>query len=278
MSVLTPMPDFEMLALTIKHNCEVKGESPKLSTRPWFLNKKLSDRTSGLLLQLTRDCDHNTSLFSTIAARQVICLSDAKDAIEQMRSFIVKERQAAEAAIGSIDDGSVSTSSVQFKLAYIGEGPGLAAEIKVGEVTHFLTTGVKVNLELDLNDAVLLGVYIDSVLVGEEQLTLEPKTYSTASLVDSQVLSFMQDLIIAGVKVCLDITLTLNSQTKQRLLHSKLIQLDKELKRLDESQNDYSDLISALDIKVAGKQVRSKFKRSASDPKFERDCECCHVF
>jgi sulfur transfer complex TusBCD TusB component (DsrH family) len=278
-------PDLETISKAVLHNCELMGEVPTLKHRPWFLLKKLKDQTQSLLLQLIQDSNKTTALFAPMAAQQVLDMISANESRQQIRLYILQEDVAAREAMTTIDEFSLASSLVQIRLAYIGEGANLNAGIRVGELNLFLSPGKEETLQVDLGDTVCLSVYQDNSLLGEEVLDLEPKTYSTEKLRDSASLPFTKDTSVAGVKVCLDITLSLNPQTKQHLLRSKISQLEEDLKQLDTSESDYSELLRALDVEVVNREAKSTLPkkpkqqpRKSEERKLERDCDCCAAF
>jgi hypothetical protein len=279
------MPDLESISKAVLHSCELMGEVPSLNDRPWFLFKKLKDQTQSLLLQLIQDSNKSAALFAPMAAKHVLDMLNANESRQQFRLYILQEDVAAREAMTSIDEFSLASSLVQIRLAYMGEGVNLNAGIRVGELNLFLSPGKEETLQVDLGDTVHLSVYQDNSLLGEEVLDLEPKTYSTDQLRDAASLPFTKDTVVSGVKVCLDITLSLNPQTKQYLLRSKIRQLEEDLRQLEASENDYSELLRALDVEVVDQAARSTLvkkprqqPRKSEDQRFERDCDCCVVF
>lgn len=280
-----PFPDIEALSKVIQSNCEVKGESPQLNLRPWFLSKKINERTSAVLLQLLHDSERRTALFAAMSARHVLSAVNAKETSAEVRMLIAQEREEVVAAMTTLDEFSIATSSVTFTLDFIGEGPDLTAEVKIGDVSYFLTQGVEVHAELELGDPVLLAVCVGDSVVGEQLLDLEPKSFSAASLLESPSLSFKKEALIAGVRVYLTIALSLNAPTKKNLLRLKLHQLDEEAKQIGLEETDYTEVLAALDVKIIGSEVKSTIENTpprqqvkSTKPKVERDCDCCLVF
>mmetsp|Transcript_3862 Transcript_3862/g.8136 ORF Transcript_3862/g.8136 Transcript_3862/m.8136 type:complete len:282 (-) Transcript_3862:1358-2203(-) len=278
-----PAPELDPLSKVIQHNCEVKGEAYALTSRPWFLNKSLNERTASILLQLLHDSEKRTFLFAAMAAMKVISLINARNTFGEIRLFYMEELAAAKEAIPNLDDISIASNYVTFKLAYIGEGSDLSAEIKIGDMSLFFQQGKEASIELEFGVPVILIVFIGNSEMGRVVLDLEPKVFTINQLLNQPTFQMNKDPVIAGIRVCLDVSMALTPQTKASLLRSKIVQLEDDLMELGSCEEDLADLLNALDIKVEGSTVKStlvksKEQKKPKEPKMERDCECCHVF
>jgi hypothetical protein len=274
-------PSHDAIAKVILHNCKLKGEVPSLPAQPWFLQHPVSERVSALLLQLLQDSNHTSVLFASSASYQVLALMHANDSYSDTQYRIQEEERAVKDALSTIDPYSSSTSSsAQFKLVYLGQAGPLSAELRIKDVSYFLSLGSTVNAELEQGDIVHLLVRQGATMLGEEVIDLDPPNYSAYQLVAAQSFTFAKETIVAGVQVWLELTLFLSPQAKARLLNSKLLRLQYDLKVKNDSSNDNADLLRALELRVTGHKVKSTMKTNLYHqimPKLERSCECCSL-
>jgi hypothetical protein len=148
-------------------------------------------------------------------------------------------------------------------------------------VSYFLSLGNTVNAELEQGDVVHLSVHQGATMLGEAVIDLEPPNSTAYQLVTAQSLTFARGTTVAGVQVWLELTLSLSPQAKVRLLKSKLLRVQYDLKLTDDCSIDCADLLKALELRVAGHKVKSTMVKDLYNrilPKLERNCECCRLF
>ena len=266
--------DYKSFYKVIEVNCKFKHPGNRLPKIPWFLKSCYNEQVSSLLMQTLYDSKFDTVKFQDKATLLLLLHRSEKENQMMRTASLLQENLDIRERLYSLRE---SDSKSRGRVRFI-EGTSEFGEISItldlgGEVRN-LSAGEEfegyINLKNDVSISVFMAVGEDSVKIDEVSLffgrALENVYY--LSLVDKTYFSFTVDKGDEKYRISLEATLFLSNADKREILIQNVYENEIILKKEEENDDLYENLLKQLGIVVAKSRISSAIVA-------ERERECC---